>query len=144
MITLLDASVLIALGDAGHVHEASALRFFEQEAVPGGWATCPMTENAFLRILSHPSYPRTLGTPMESRRVLERLLASPGHQFWPDDLSLTDSRLHPELPASKHLTDHFLLALAVKHAGRFATFDSGIKANLVRGGHAALHVIPGF
>ena len=144
MITLLDASVLIALGDAGHVHEAAALRFFEQEAVPGGWATCPMTENAFLRILSHPSYPRTLGNPMESRRVLERLLASPGHHFWPDDLSLTDSRLHPELPASKHLTDHFLLALAVKHAGRLATFDSGINANLVPGGRAALHVIPTF
>ena len=81
---------------------------------------------------------------MESRRVLERLLASPGHHFWPDDLSLTDSRLHPELPASKHLTDHFLLALAVKHAGRFATFDSGINANLVPGGRAALHVIPTF
>ena len=59
----LDASVLIALGDAGHVHEAAALRVFERKAVPGGWATCYMTENAFLRILSHPSYPRTLGTP---------------------------------------------------------------------------------
>lgn len=62
MITLLDASVLIALGDAGHVHEKAALRFFEKEAIAGGWATCPMTEIAFLRILSHPSYPRTLGT----------------------------------------------------------------------------------
>ena len=52
MITLLDASVLIALGDAGHVHESAAMSFFEREAVPGGWATCPITENAFLRILS--------------------------------------------------------------------------------------------
>ena len=142
MITLLDVSVLIALGDAGHVHEAAALQFFEHEAVPGGWSTCPITENAFLRILSHPSYPRSLGTPMESRRVLSRLLACPGHHFWPDDLSLSDGRLYPELPASKHLTDYFLLGLAVKHGGRFATFDSGIDATLVPGGPATLHLIP--
>jgi uncharacterized protein len=118
------------------------LRFFEKEAVPGGWATCPMTENAFLRILSHPSYPRTLGSPTESRRVLARLLACPGHLFWPDDLSLADVRLHPVLLPSKHLTDHYLLALAVKHRGRFTTFDTGIEASLVPGGPSALHLIP--
>lgn len=142
MIALLDAGVLVALGDAGHVHGDAALRFFAREAVVGGWATCPTTENAFLRILSHPSYPRTLGSAMEARRVLARLLAAPGHQFWPDDLTLTNERLHPQLPGSKHLTDHFLLALAVKHGGRLATFDTGINAALVTGGPAALHVIP--
>ena len=93
------------------------MRFFEREAVTGGWATCPTTENAFLRILSHPSYRRSLGNPMEARRVLSRLMAAPGHQFWPEDLTLTDDRLQPKLPASKHLTDHFLLALAMKHGG---------------------------
>jgi uncharacterized protein len=115
MITLLDASVLIALGDAGHEHEAAALRFFQHEAVPGGWATCPLTENAFLRILSQPSYLRTLGSPIGARRVLLRLIASPGHEFWSDDVSLSDIRLFPTLPASKHLTDLYLLGLAVKH-----------------------------
>lgn len=142
MITLLDANVLIALGDAGHAHEAAALQFFQCEAVPGGWATCPMTENAFLRILSHPNYPRTLGSPTEARRVLSRLLGSPGHQFWPDNVSLMDTRLCPSLTGSQPLTDQFLLALAVKHGGRFATFDTRINASLVPGGHEALYVIP--
>ncbi len=142
MITLLDASVLIALGDAGHVHEAAALRFFEREAISGGWATCPMTENAFLRILSHPKYPRSLGSPAEARRVLARLMACPGHHFWPDDLSLADTRRYPELPTSKDLTDHFLLALAVKHGGCFATFDTRIDAGLVPGGLQAIKIIP--
>jgi hypothetical protein len=142
MITLLDASVLIALGDAGQDHEAAALRFFQDEAVPGGWATCPLTENAFLRILSQPSYPRTLGTTAEVRRVLDRLLAAPGHQFWPDDVSFADTRLFPALPASRHLTDLYLLGLAVKHGGRFATFDESIDASLVSGGPAAFHLIP--
>lgn len=141
MITLLDASVLIPLGDAGHEHEAAALRFFENEAVPGGWATCPLTENAFLRILSQPSYPRTLGSPTEARRILIRLLGSPGHQFWPDDVSLTDTRFFPALPASKRLTDLYLLALAVKHGGRLATFDASIDASLIPGGPQAFYLI---
>lgn len=142
MITLLDASVLIPLGDAGHDHEAAALRFFQDEAVPGGWATCPLTENAFVRILSQPGYLRSLGSPAEARRVLLRLLASPGHQFWPDDLSLSDTRFFPSLPSSRCLTDLYLLALAVKHGGRFATFDAGIDASLVPGGPAAFCLLP--
>jgi hypothetical protein len=142
MITLLDANVLIAVGDAGHSHEAAALRFFEHEAVPGGWATCPLTENAFVRILSQPTYPRRLGSPAEARRILLRLRGSPGHQFWPDDVSLTDSRLFPALPGSRHLTDLYLLALAVKHGGRFATFDENIDASLIPGGPQAFCLIP--
>lgn len=142
MITLLDASVLIALGDAGHQYEAPALRFFQNEAVLGGWATCPITENAFLRILSHPNYPRALSSPAEARQILTRLIGSPGHQFWPDDCSLMDTRLGASLPGSQHLTDQYLLALAVKHRGRFATFDSRINASLIPGGPAALYLVP--
>jgi toxin-antitoxin system PIN domain toxin len=142
MITLLDANVLIALGDAGHQHESAAIRFFENVAVPSGWATCPLTENAFLRILSQPSYPRHVGSPAEARRILDRLLAAPGHQFLPDDLSLMDIRRFPILPPSRHLTDLYLLGLAVKHGGRFATFDAGLDPSLIPGGHAACFIIP--
>lgn len=142
MITLLDVSVLIALGDAGHEHEAAAMHFFEHQAVPGGWATCPLTENAFLRILGHPNYPRTPGSPDAARRILMRLIASPGHQFWADDLSLGDSLRLPALPPSKSLTDFYLLALAVKHGGRFATLDANINAAQVPGGPAAYYLIP--
>ena len=68
--------------------------------------------------------------------------AAPGHQFWPDELSLSDPRFFPKLPASQHLTDLYLLALAVKHGARFATFDSGIAASLVPGGPATIFLIP--
>jgi predicted nucleic acid-binding protein len=43
MIHLLDANVLIALGDADHPHRVAALRFFEKTATVQGWATCPLT-----------------------------------------------------------------------------------------------------
>ena len=142
MIHLLDANVLIALGDANHPHRTAALRFFERAATFEGWSTCPLTENAFIRILGSSSYPDGPGSTAEARRLLDALRAAPGHQFWPDALSFSDTRIFPVLPASRHLTDLYLLGLAVKHEGRFATFDAGIDASLIPGGPAAYFVIP--
>jgi toxin-antitoxin system PIN domain toxin len=141
MIFLLDVNVLIALGDANHPHRLAALRFLESSATVEGWATCPLTENAFLRILGG-SYPGGPGSTAEARRLLNSLRAAPGHQFWPDDISLSDTALFPKLSNSQHLTDLYLLGLAVKHGGRFATFDQQIDATLIPGGAAAYHCIP--
>ena len=141
MRALLDVNVIIALLDSGHVMHAAACGWLERN-LDQGWATCPLTESAFLRVLSQPSYPRTLGSPGEARRILKRLLAAPGHRFWPDDVSLMDARIFPTLPASKHLTDVYLLGLAVKHGGRFATFDQNIDASLIPGGPQAFYLIP--
>lgn len=143
MIHLLDANVLIALGDSNHPHRAAALRFFQGSATVDGWATCPLTENAFRRVLGGANYPSGPGSPRKARPLLHSLLAAPGHRFWPDDVTLADSRHFPSLPASKHLTNIYLLALAVKRGGRLATFDVGIDASLVPGGPAAYHVIRG-
>jgi len=142
MIYLLDANVLIALGDSNHPHRATALRLFEHYATVEGWATCPLTENAFVRILGGSSYPGSPCSTLEARRILVSLLNAPGHQFWPDDLSLTDTRFFPALPVSKHLTDLYLLGLAVKHGGCLATFDRHIDPALIPGGPNAFHLIP--
>ncbi|MFQ3670560.1 MAG: TA system VapC family ribonuclease toxin [Verrucomicrobiia bacterium] len=139
---LLDVNVLIALGDSNHPHRAAALRFFEAFATVDGWATCPLTENAFIRILGGQGYLGGPGSTGEALRLLKALVAAPGHQFWPDDLSLTHSGTFPSLPVSRHLTDLYLLALAVKHGGRFATLDLEIDPSLIPGGPAALYCIP--
>jgi len=52
-------------------------------------------------------------------------------------LSLADRSVFPALPASKHLTDLYLLGLAVKHGARFATFDHSMDASILPGGPAA-------
>ncbi|KAB2638416.1 MAG: PIN domain-containing protein [Verrucomicrobia bacterium] len=141
MIALLDINVLIALVDTGHVHHASAKRFFIS-AQPHGWATCPIIENGFLRILGRSKGVYGPDSPTAARILLLSLLALPGHQFWPDDASLTDTRIFRSLPSSKQLTDLYLLGLAVQHGGRFATFDQGIDASLIPGGPAACFFIP--
>jgi len=141
MIHLLDVNVLIALGDANHCHSELAVRFFEDIAVHGGWATCPLTENAFLRIFGNPNYPGGPGSPQEARRVLTSILAAPGYRFWPDDQSLSDTRKFPLLPSSAHLTDLYLLSLAVSKGGIFATFDGRIDSSMISGGKNALLVL---
>jgi toxin-antitoxin system PIN domain toxin len=141
MITLLDINVLIALVDSAHVHHLAAKCFFKGVRLDG-WATCPLTENGFLRILGRPGASHGPDSPTSARVILGSLLATPGHVFWPDDLSLADRQLFPHLPSAQDLTDLYLLGLAVKHGGRLATFDRRLDATLVPGGPAAYHVIP--
>jgi len=141
MIHLLDINVLIALCDPAHPHAAAARRFFNISLTRDGWATCPLIENGFLRILGSRKYPGGPGSPQAARPILAGLLATPGHQFWPDDLTLMAGGVFPNLPTSEDITDVYLLALAVKHCARFATFDAGIHTVLVPGGPQAFHLL---
>ncbi len=141
MTFLLDANVLIALGDSDHVHHARVQAWFHSER-GRAWATCPLTENAFLRIVGAASYPRSIGEPGVVRTVLEQMCAFPGHQFWEDSLSLREVAVFPTLPSSKHLTDIYLLALAVARGGRLATLDRRIDPATIPGGEQAYFLIP--
>jgi uncharacterized protein len=138
---LLDANVLIAMGDPNHVHHGRAQRWFHSQ--PGrAWATCPLAENAFLRIMGAASYPGNRGDPTLLRTLLIQMCAFPGHQFWADDLSLRDPIQFPALPVSNQLTGVYLLALAVAHRAKLATLDQRIDPQMVRGGSKAYFVIP--
>ena len=144
MIHLLDINVLIALCDPAHPHAAAARGFFGNSLARHGWATCPLVENGFLRIFGSRKYPGGPGSPQSARFLLAGLLATPGHQFWQDDLTLLAAGVFPNLPSSDDLTDIYLLGLAVKHGGRFATFDARIDASIVPGGPAAYNIIPSY
>lgn len=56
MVHLLEVNVLVALFDPTHLHHEAAHHWFEQ-AREYGWATRPLTENGFLRVLSDPTDP---------------------------------------------------------------------------------------
>jgi len=116
-------------------------RVFFPTAQRVGWATCPLVENAFIRIFGRPGYRNGPGSLELARQLLLHYRATPGHQFLPDDLSLCDVTRFPSLPGPLALTDLYLLALAVKHQARFATFDQSIDASLIPGGTQALHLL---
>ena len=133
MRALLDVNVLVGLLDADHSLHARATEWFAAHA-PAGWASCPITQNGCIRILSHPGYPNALPV----RAVMERLeeaAAGALHAFWPDDLSLLDARVADpaRIHGPRQLTDIYLLALAVRHGGRFVTFDESVPIGAVKG-----------
>jgi toxin-antitoxin system PIN domain toxin len=139
---LLDVNVLIALIDPAHTHHDDAHRWFAGEASQS-WATCPLTENAVLRIVGNSRYPRSPGGPASVAPSLFSLRAHPGHRFWADDFSLLDCAfVDPKrLLSSGQVTDTYLLALARSKAGRLATFDRRLVTAAVEGGEASLHLI---
>lgn len=139
---LLDVNVLIALIDPAHVGHDRAHSWFASEG-SRAWATCPMTENGVLRIVGHPRYPNSPGTPAAVAELMAGLLALPGHKFWPDDVTLFDGR-HIQcarLLDSSQVTDSYLLALASVHGGKLATFDRRLVAVAVVNGAEAIHLI---
>lgn len=56
MRALLDVNFLIALLDSDHVRHAHAASWLRANGKLG-WASCPITQNGCVRIMSLPSYP---------------------------------------------------------------------------------------
>jgi toxin-antitoxin system PIN domain toxin len=142
MAFLLDANVLIALIDPAHVQHDTAHEWFAAQGRQA-WATCPLTENAVLRIVGHARYPNSPGTPAAVAPLMASLCALPGHVFWPDDISLLDAeKLDPaRLLSASQVTDSYLLALACSRGGKLATFDRRLIADAVVNGAQGLHLI---
>ncbi len=140
---LLDVNVLVALIDPNHVHHDAAHAWFERTGCVS-FATCPLTENGVLRVLGHAHYPNGLGSPAALVPAVLAVRGLAGHVFWPDTVSLADPHVvdGARLLGSEQLSDVYLLALAVAHGGRLATFDRRISAAAVRAGAEALHLIP--
>lgn len=137
MRALLDVNVLIALLDAAHVHHRVARTWLESN-IEAGWASCPLTQNGCIRIMSQPGYPGAQAPGAVAARLAEAA-GTQWHEFWPDDLnSLETGALDwNQVLGSRQLTDAYLLALAVKHGGCLVTLDRAVPLAAVRG--AAAH-----
>ena len=140
-VALLDVNFLIALFDVEHVHHDVAHDWFADHRALG-WATCPITENGFVRILANPSYRSQVTRASELVSRLRKLCGSGHHEFWDDAISLCDERLFNVTHGYKQLTDIYLLGLATKHGGCLATFDQRIPLGAVKGAtRAQLEVV---
>lgn len=131
MRALLDVNVLVALLDGGHLHHGLVTDWL-RAAQGDGWASCPLTQNGCLRILSLAAYPNPQPVALVAQR-LAKAVAHPSHQFWPDSLSLLDpGRLRwDRMLSSRQVTDIYLLALAVEQDARLVTLDQGISLQAV-------------
>jgi len=129
---LFDLNLLIAMLDEEHVHHARAQQWWAGNR-EHGWASCPLTENGFVRVLSQPRYSRPI-LAAEALELLAAQVADTDHAFWADDISLIDRlRFDPaHILGPKQLTDIYLLALAMKNGGRLATLDRAIPLAAVR------------
>lgn len=130
---LLDVNVLLALLDSDHVDHARAHDWLNAN-IDAGWASCAITENGFVRVISQPRYPSPI-TTAHAIELLSRAATGTQHELWPCDMSLLDaSAVDPtRVLGPKQVTDVYLLALAVRQGGRLVTFDGGVPLTAVRG-----------
>ncbi len=133
-VSLLDVNVLVALFDPDHVHHDLAHDWFADHRADG-WATCAVTENGFVRVVSNPRYQPDAPRPAIALDHLRRFCASGDHHFWADAVSLRDEELFDLTEARGHrqVTDVYLLGLALRLGGRLATFDRTIPPAAVEG-----------
>jgi toxin-antitoxin system PIN domain toxin len=128
---LLDVNVLVALLDRDHADHDRAMEWIDRE-IAHGWASCPITENGLVRVMSQPRYPSPV-SPAAAVELLARATGSGHHEFWPCDLSVLDAAVvdRHRLHGPRQVTDAYLLALAVARDGRLITFDRAIPQSAV-------------
>jgi uncharacterized protein len=128
---LLDVNVLIALMWPAHEHHTQAQDWFSRNSRQG-WATCPLTEAAFVRIIANPAFSRDAVTPPEAVKLLAANLNHPSHHFWPDEISFVAAiqPLARRLVGHQQVTDAYLLGLAMYKQGKLAPMDRAVLALL--------------
>jgi uncharacterized protein len=137
---LFDVNALLAVFDKDHVFHPRIRAWWAADA-DRGWATCPLTQNGFVRVMSQSSYPghRSIA---DATAALRAGISQPGHDFWPDSVSIADQSIfdHRRMLGPNQITDAYLLAIAVKNSGCLVTFDRAVPVAAVRGAEAR-HII---
>ncbi len=140
---LLDVNVLIAMAWPSHRDHQKVHEWLARHAREG-WATCPLTQTSFVRILSNPAFSADALTPTDALTLLQANLAHPAHRFWADAVSLIDS-LEPfaqKLTGHQQVTDAYLLGLAIHKKGKLVTMDRGVRTLLAEKGPERDFVVP--
>ena len=133
MRSLLDINVVIALLDPDHIFQERAHQWWSENC-GRGWASCPLTENGVVRIMSTAGYRQNMRfTPNDVIVRLREFIDITDHEFWPDEISLLDEKIFASdrIHTPKQITDLYLLALATKHRQRLVTLDQGIGLSAV-------------
>jgi toxin-antitoxin system PIN domain toxin len=129
--SLFDVNVLIALMWPAHEAHSLVQRWFSRHA-RDGWATCPLTEAAFVRIVANLAFSSDAVTPQEAVNILAANVQHPSHRFWGDTIGFSQA-VQPfaqRLNGHQQVTDAYLLGLALHKKSRLVTMDRAILALL--------------
>ena len=143
--TLLDVNVLLALAWPNHIHHEAAHRWFR--AVRSlGWATCALTQAAFVRLSAQPEVVKTTLAVSDAIRTLQANVSTAEHEFWPLEYGITQilPEIRERVMGRHQVTDALLLDLTIRRGGKLATFDRRIESLLASGSahRAALEILP--
>lgn len=141
-VHLLDVNVLVALMWPAHVGHSRAQEWFAANA-ESGWASCPVTQAACVRILSNPSFSSDALDLEEAVKLLAANLKHPTHRFWPDDVSFPDSieLVRKQMQGHQQVTDAYLLGLVLRRKARLATMDRGLLSLLPKDKQSAVAIL---
>jgi uncharacterized protein len=134
MRSLLDVNVVISLLDPDHDFHVRAHQWWSENRSTG-WASCPLTENGVVRIMSHPGYnPKRALTPGTVASLLRAFAQGTDHEFWPDAISFLNEDVIDTgtVLGPRQVTDLYLLGLAAARNQRLVTFDESIHLGAVR------------
>ena len=126
-VWLLDANLLIALTQAAHIHHAEAHAWLAQQP-KRQWATCALTQLAFVRLTSNPQVVGERISPAQAMQALATMVAQPQHTYWPEapePLALATLN-SAALVGHRQVTDAYLLGLAAHKRQCLATLDRGL------------------
>jgi len=127
MAFLLDVNVLVALLWTTHEGHLRVQEWFAHNS-PKGWATCPFTQAAFVRMSTNPAIFPNAVKPSEAIEMLKKDLLHPSHRFWKADIGFAEASkpFQERLQGHRQVTDAYLLGLAIHMKGKLATMDRAI------------------
>ncbi len=126
---LLDLNILTALLWPAHEHHEAAHAWFSGR-LHAQWATCPLTQLGFVRLVTNPAFSRDALSPADAVTLLAQNVKLENHEFWSESLQIPPviRGLESRVQGYRQLTDAYLLALARHYKGVLATFDRGLRS----------------
>jgi predicted nucleic acid-binding protein len=104
------------------------------------WATCALTQLAFIRISCVTAVVPSRKTPAEAVSILAAMTSDALHVYL-ESLAPPAVEWMQRVHGTKQITDAYLLALAQRHGATFLTFDAKLKA--LAGSRAKTEVLAG-
>jgi uncharacterized protein len=123
----LDVNVLLALAWPNHQHHQAAHRWFQRHG-KHGWATCALTELAFVRLSSNPAYTPDAVLPRDAAGLLSAFTEHAGYRFV-EKLPAVSASVFERVIGHQQLTDAYVVHVAETARMFFATFDRRAEAH---------------